>query len=185
MYLARENGGMMLEILLAAAAAAPLAQPACPIDRQVYRLQADARFTAGFAPLDKRLARASDLHFWLRTPKRTYWFSFRAPNGYGGTIIMPDVSPAEAAKTLRDDAPPPPEPDDEGEPVAIEFDAFRPDLSVYPGPPQSSDPAPVRLFARGLGPSLWYEPDALAGGEAAEQEAMPIAMFEPGECARR
>ncbi len=171
----------MLELL--AAVAAQLAQPACPIDRQVYRLQPDRRFSAGFAPIDKRLAFASDLHFWLKTPKRTYWFSFRAPNGYGGTIVMPDVSPAEAAKALRDDAAPPPAPADEGEPVAIEFDAFRPDLTVYPNPPQSSDPAPARLFTRGLGPSLWYEPEMLAGGGKAERESMPIGMFAPAECA--
>ena len=170
----------MIEILLAAAA--QLAQPACTIDRQVYRLQEDRRFSAGFARLDPRLPGASGLAFWLKTPKRTYWFSFHAPNGYGGTVIMPGADPESAARTLRDDAP---EPAPAGEPpVLIPFDAFRPDLSDYTAPPQVGDPAPARLFARELGAALWYDPARLSGDGAAAAEAMPIGMFAPAECRR-
>jgi hypothetical protein len=44
-------------------------------------------------------------------------------------------------------------------------------------------PAPAFLFARGLGPSLWYDRTALAGNDpAAEQESMPIGLFEPAGC---
>jgi hypothetical protein len=110
----------MLTLMLAAAA--QVSQPACSIERQVYRLQSDRRFTAGFARLDPRLPHASKLAFWLRTPRRTYWFSFHSPNGYGGTYIMPDLDPAAAARALLDDA----EPEERGgePPPTIEFDAF-------------------------------------------------------------
>jgi hypothetical protein len=171
----------MLEIMLAAAA--QLAQPACPIDRQVYRLQGDARFSAGFARLDPRLPHASDLAFWLKTPARTYWFSFHAPNGYGGTIIMPDLDPEAAARSLTEDTPELPDGEPGEEPVLIAFDAFRSDLSVYQAPPQVDDPAPARLFARELGPALWYNPAGLARDPSAAPEAMPTGMFAPAECA--
>ena len=170
----------MLGILLAAAA--QLAQPACPIHRQVYRLQGDGRFTAGFARLDPRLPHASDLAFWLKTPARTYWFSFHAPNGYGGTMIMPDLDPEAAALTLAQDAPEPEKGADGEQPVLIAFDAFRSDLTVYEAPPQADDPAPARVFARELGSALWYNPAALARDPSATAEAMPIGMFAPAEC---
>ncbi|HEY0147994.1 MAG TPA: hypothetical protein VGB70_03235 [Allosphingosinicella sp.] len=175
----------MLGFMLAAAA--QLAQPNCPIDRQVYALRSDPRFTAGFARYDPRMPLASDLAFWLKTPKRTYWFSFHAPNGYGGTIIMPDLDPAAALRSLEEDAPEAELPDGaEGEePVTIAFDAFRPDLSVYKAPPQVEDRAPARLFARELGAALWYNAAALARDPAAEAEAMPIGMFEPASCMRK
>jgi hypothetical protein len=168
-----------------AAAAAQLAQPACPIERQVYALQSDARFTAGFARLDPRLPFASKLAFWLKTPKRTYWFSFHSPNGYGGTIIMPDLDPEAALRSFTGDGPGAELPDGEGEdPVTIAFDAFRPDLSAYGTPPQANDPAPARLFARELGAALWYNAGALARDPAAEAESMPSGMFEPTTCMR-
>jgi hypothetical protein len=173
----------MFELVLAAAAAS-LAQPDCPIERQVYRHQADGRFTAGFARLDPRLPGPTDLAFWLKTPKRTYWFSFHSPNGYGGTMIMPDLHPEAAARALEEDAPPVVAPIDGEPPVTIDFDAFHADLSPYLDPPQVEDPAPARLFARGLGPALWYNAVGLAGGDAkAEAESMPIGMFETFQCA--
>lgn len=170
----------MIEILLAAAA--QLAQPACPIDRQVYRLQADARFSAGFARLDPRLPNASDLAFWLKTPQRTYWFSFHAPNGYGGTIIMPDLDPEATASSLLEGWVQVPHGWPEKDALTIDFDAFRADLSVYEMPPRGDDPAPARLFARGLGSALWYNPAGLARDDKAQAESMPISMFEPAEC---
>lgn len=173
----------MLTLMLAAAA--QLAQPACPIDRQLYRLQPDARFTAGFARLDPRLPGPTDLAFWLKTPKRTYWFGFASPNGYGGTYLMPGPDPEAAARTLEEDVPvlvaPIGGPEQQ---LLIEFDAFHADLSTYQAPPQVEDAAPARLFARGLGPALWYNAVGLSGGDArAETESMPIGMFEPADCA--
>ncbi|HEX8579531.1 MAG TPA: hypothetical protein VF655_08050 [Allosphingosinicella sp.] len=174
----------MLELMLAAAAA-QLAQPACPIDRQVYALHGDARFTAGFVKLDLRLPFASKLAFWLKTPKRTYWFSFHSPNGYGGTIIMPDLDPQAALRSLLEDAETELPDGAEGEePVTIPFDAFHADLSAYEAPPQVEDEAPALLFARELGPALWYNSVALSRDPAAESESMPVGLFQPTECMR-
>ena len=170
----------MLTAFLAAAAAAALPAPACRIDRAVYRLNADPAYTAGFARQDRRkVSLGSDLVFWLKTPGRTYWFYLASPNGYGGTYIAPDIDPRAAAK-LDDEAvaarP-------QAEPALIPLDAFRPNLEAYPSPPQSSDSAPALLFARGLGPELWYEPARLSGGdESAAQESMPVGLFQPAGC---
>ena len=176
----------MIAILLATAApaAAPPAVPACPIERAVYRPRPAPEFTAGFARQDRRKIRASDLVFWLKTPKRTYWFSFGSPNGYGGTYIAPDIDPRAAAQ--MDD-------DEERaatarattamEPLALQFDAFEADLDAYDVPPHSEQPAPAYIFARGLGPALTYEWTGLAGGDPTSvQESMPIGMFELAGC---
>jgi len=121
----------------------------------------------------------------MTTPRRTYWFAFSAPNGYGGTFISPDIDPrvarqktdAELDAEDRDVA------QGDEELIALEFDAFHADLTSYDAPPRSSDPAPARLFARRLGSSLWYNPVGLSGGDAAaRQEAIPIAMFKPLRC---
>ena len=171
---------MLTALLLAASVPAA---PACPIDRAVYRLKGDPRFTAGFARQDRRDSGVSDLVLWLNTPKRTYWFGFEAPNGYGGTYLSPELDPRVSIR-LSDDA----ERDAAGkmqppEPLNIEFDAFRSDLAVFKAPPRSSDRPPALLFARGLGPALWYGTSTLAGNDgAAEQEGMPIGMFVAAGC---
>jgi hypothetical protein len=170
----------MLSALLLAAAPAP---PACPIERAVYRLKGDPAFTAGFARQDRRNSGLSDLVLWLKTPKRTYWFAFAAPNGYGGTYLAPEIDPRVSARLSDDEeweagkrmAP--------AEPLEIEFDAFAADLSAFEAPPQSKDKPPSLLFARGLGPALWYGPSTLAGNdETARQEGMPIGLFVPAGC---
>jgi hypothetical protein len=162
----------MIFSLMAILVAAPLDVPDCPIDRAVYRLNGAPGFTAGFLRQDRRKVMASDLVFWLKTPKRTWFFAFSSPNGYGGTYISPDIDPRLAVRMTDDEEPP-----------FIPFDAFGPDLKAYEGPPGSTMPAPARLFARGLGPSLWYESVTLAGNDPkAEQESMPIGMFEPAGC---
>src|SRR5688572_21254704 len=172
---------MLTALLLAAAVPAP---PACPIERAVYRLDRAPQFTAGFARQDRRDTLASDLVLWLNTPKRTYWFSFGSPNGYGGTYLAPEIDPRlsvrlsdeaerEAAAKMRTT-----------EPHSLPFDAFRADLSTFRSPPQSSDKAPSLLFARALGPALWYSPTELAGGDStAEAESMPVGLFKAAGCA--
>jgi hypothetical protein len=158
---------MLPSLLLVAFLHLPLPAPACPIDRQIYQLQSDRRFTAGFDRAGPPPTAASDLYFWLKTPGRTYRFVFHSPNGYGGTHIVPASAKESEEEAIR----------------PIPFDAFRADLSVYRSPPTSADPAPARLFARGLGPELWYNSVALAGGdEAAKPESMPIGMFVPAAC---
>jgi hypothetical protein len=175
---------MSAALLLTAFAAAPLAAPACTIERAVYRLSGAPQYSAGFARQDRRKVRASDLVLWLKTPLRTYWFSFGSPNGYGGTFLEPELDPRLTARMSDDEERDAAGRVGAGEPLAIQFDAFRPDLAAFPAPPQSSDPAPALLFARGLGPALWYNWTGLAGGDrGAEQESMPIGLFEAAGCA--
>lgn len=165
------------------AAAAPLAAPGCPIENSVYRLNGAPEYEAGFVRQDRRKVNASDLVFWLKTPKRVYYFSFGSPNGYGGTYISPDLDPRLAARLGDDEERDATKRVTAGEPPFIPFDAFGPDLKAFQGPPTSRDPAPALLFARGLGPSLWYEPIILAGNDSkAEPESMPIGLFEPASC---
>jgi hypothetical protein len=171
---------MILSILLAASVPAA---PACPIDRAVYRLNGAPQFTAGFARQDRRDTAASDLVLWLNTPKRTYWFAFGSPNGYGGTYLSPEIDPRlsvrlsdeeerDSARKMRLD-----------EPLSLPFDAFAADLGAFRSPPQSSDKAPSLLFARALGPALWYSPVELSGGDPeAEEESMPVGLFEAAGC---
>ena len=160
-----------------------LLQPAsvsCPIERSVYQLSSDPAFTAGFAPQDPHLAFYSDLAVWLRTPRRTYWFSLESPSGQGGTYLVPSVDPRTAAAV--DDAP---RDADEGQeaPLRIAFDVFGADLGPWPAPPRRGDPAPAFLFARDLGPALWYDWVRLAAGDrSAAQEVMPVGTFRPMAC---
>ena len=172
-----------MSLLLLLAVGAALHSPDCPIDRAVYRLNTGHEYSAGFARQDRRKVYASDLAFWLKTPARTYWFSFGSPNGYGGTYISPDIDPRASSRMSDDEERDATGRVTAGDTMTIEFDAFAADLKPYEMPPQSKDPAPARIFARGLGPALWYEPLSLSGGdETAAQEAMPIGLFEPAGC---
>jgi hypothetical protein len=175
---------MSPSLLAAALLHLPLAAPACPIERAVYKLEGGPEFTAGFARQDRRKVHASDLVFWLKTPTRTYWFSFGSPNGYGGTYIAPDIDPRLSVRLSDEEERDAAERMHKGEDrPSIEFDAFDARLKAFESPPQSTDKAPARLFARRLGPALWYEPVSLSGGdESAAQEAMPIGLFEPAGC---
>jgi hypothetical protein len=173
----------MLSLLLLAAA--PLAAPACPIDKAVYRLADAPEYSAGFAPQERRKRVVSDLVLWVKTPKRTYWFSFQAPNGYGGTYISPDIDPAASARMSDDEEADAADKREGAEPVMIEFDAFDGNLKASKTPPQAADKAPALLFARGLGPALWYNPAGLAGSDAtAAQESMPIGFFRASGCSK-
>lgn len=173
----------MIFALIALTVQAPAAA-SCPVEQAVYRLRPNPDFTAGFVRQDRRKVRASDLVLWLKTPQRTYFFSFASPNGYGGTYLVPDIDPRAAAGMSDEE-----ERRATGrastaiEPLSIHFDAFEADLDAYEWPPQSGQPAPSFLFARGLGPALNYEWTALAGGDpGAVRESMPIGMFERAGC---
>ena len=173
---------MLYSVIFMLSATAQLAAPACPIDRAVYRLNGAPEFTAGFLRQDRRKVNASDLVFWLKTPKHTYFFSFSSPNGYGGTYISPDIDPRLAVRMSDDEERDATKRATASEPPYIPFDAFAPDLKSV-GTPTSATPPPAFLFARGLGPALWYEWTALAGNDPkAEQESMPIGLFEPAGC---
>ncbi|HYI41183.1 MAG TPA: hypothetical protein VE053_12785 [Allosphingosinicella sp.] len=164
-------------------AAAVPAAPACPIEKAVYRLKGDPKFTAGFARQDRRDSGASDLVLWLNTPKRTYWFSFGSPNGYGGTYLAPELDPRISVRLSDDEERDAAKRMEPPEALTTKFDAFRADLGAFVGPPQSTDKPPSFLFARDLGPALWYGPTTLAGNDStAESEAMPIGLFVAAGC---
>jgi hypothetical protein len=155
----------------------------CPVDRAVYHLRQDPGFTAGFARQDPRKAERYDLVFWLKTPKRTYWFSFSEPRRLegGGPIIRPEIDPARAAK--MDDFSLQYEAERMSGDLALEFDAFSPELYDW-GIPALMNPPPALIFARGLAETLRDRPDKLAGGDhRAEAESMPSGLFLLSECA--
>ena len=172
---------MLLSLLLATAVPNP---PDCPIERSVYRLHGAPTFTAGFARQDRRNAPASDLAFWVRTPLRTYWFSFGSPNGYGGTYINPGLDPRRSAEMDDDE-------EHEAlqrlkaveEPVSLGFHAFDSGLEALAYPPGRDMTPPALIFVPDLGRTLWYSPVELAGGDGtARDEAMPTGFFEPAGC---
>ena len=172
---------MIVSLFLAAALPSP---PACPIERAVYRLHGAPQFTAGFARQDRRDTAVSDLVLWLNTPKRTYWFSFGSPNGYGGTYLAPEIDPRLSVRLSDDEERDAAKKMQTIEPLSLQFDAFAADLGAFGSPPQSSDKAPSLLFARGLGPALWYSPANLAGGDrGAQEESMPVGLFKAAGCA--
>jgi len=157
----------------------------CPVDRAVYRLRTgmESDFTAGFARQDPRKAERYDLVFWLKTPRRTYFFSFSEPERFegGGPFISPDLDPKRAA--AMDDY----RLEDETERVrsglALEFDTFSPELYEW-GVPAIINPPPALIVTRGLARALRDRPHELAGGDyRAEPEIMPSGLFLLSECA--
>ncbi|MBX3563373.1 MAG: hypothetical protein KF730_02235 [Sphingomonas sp.] len=194
----------MRHILLAAAAlclpatahAQLLDAPKCAIDKATYRMKDNADYLAGFTKLAHGRM-TSDLLFWIKSPKRTWWFGFESPNGYGGTWLSPSLSAAMIdEEDMREDGEQPQafkdwdesakQAGDAPDPLQnITFDAFNPDLTAFSNPPQSEDPAPARIFMRGIGQALWYSYTwAAAGDPKAEQESIPTAMWEPAGCAK-
>lgn len=157
----------------------------CPVDRAVYRLRTgmDVGFSAGFARQDPRKAERYDLVFWLKTPKRAYFFSFSQPQRleWGGPVISPDIDPKRAA-TLDEYRL-----EDETERarghLSLEFDTYSPELYDW-GIPVSKNPAPALIVCRGLVQAIRYRPRELSGGDYdAEPEEMPFGLFLLSECA--
>ena len=158
----------------------------CPVERAVYRLRTgmmDADFTAGFARQDPRKAERYDLVFWLKTPKRTYWFSFSEPDRWigSGPFISPDIDPKQAA--AMDDYRLEYETERVRGDLALEFDTFSPELYEW-GVPAIINPPPALIVARGLAQALRDRPRELSGGDyRAEAEEMPSGLFLLSECA--
>ncbi len=159
----------------------------CPVDRAVYRMKMAPDFSCGFARQDPRKSARYDLVFWLKTPKRRYFFSFHEPRGrdtdyiHEGAYIVPDIDPKRAAKL--DDYTVMETPDWIRRAEPIEFDTFSHEMYAW-RVPVSFNPAPSYIFVRGLGRLLWKEPSLLTMGEGiAEPEELPLGMFELVECA--
>lgn len=156
------------------------AAPACTAEHAVYQLRGAEGVTGGFAKQRFQVNFASDLYFWIRTPDgRRWWFSMNSPNGYGGVFLSPDADATKITEADREAEPPPP-PDD---PIEVDFDSFDSDFGHLDGPPQSADPAPAHLFARGLGPLMWYNAVGAANGDkTAKATSIPIAMWDYVSC---
>lgn len=150
--------------------------PACTTEYARYQLRGAPGVTAGFAKQRYQVNYTSDLFFWVKTDDgRRWWFSMNSPNGYGGVFLSPDVDATKITEADREAEPPPP-PDD---PIEFDFDSFDADYGHLDNPPQSNDPAPAHLFARGLGPLLWYNPVGAANGDkTAKSASIPIAMYD-------
>lgn len=150
--------------------------PACTTEHARYQLRGAPGVTAGFAKQRYQINYASDLFFWVKTDDgRRWWFSMNSPNGYGGVFLSPDVDATRITEADREAEPPPP-PED---PIEFDFDSFDADYGHLDSPPQSNDPAPAHLFARGLGPLLWYNPVGAANGDkTAKTASVPIAMYD-------
>lgn len=157
----------------------------CPVERAVYRLRTgmETAFTAGFARQDPRKAERYDLVFWLKTPKRTYFFSFSEPERFvgGGPFISPEIDPKQAA--AMDDYRLEYETERVRGDLALEFDTFSPELYEW-GVPAIINPPPALIVARGLARALRERPRELSGGDyRAEAEEMPGGLFLLSECA--
>jgi hypothetical protein len=155
----------------------------CPVDRAVYHLRNGNEYTAGFARQDPRKAGEYDLVFWLKTPKRTYFFSFSDPHRreWGGPYISPDIDPKRAA--AMDDYGLEFETERARAMLSLEFDTFSPELYEW-GIPSSANPPPALIVARGLSWEIRHRPHVLSGGDyRAEAEEMPSGLFLLSECA--
>lgn len=154
---------------------------ACRSERALYTLNSDPAFTAGFIPSQHFASMASDLYFWVRSPQRTYWFTFDISNGYGGISLGPVGDPYVAADGDPDNGP-----------VTFEVgDLNAGSLNVYPmladmtvlnNPPSLGDPAPDALFAPELGSLLWYEPRAITQDKTAMRDPMDRGVFRLTGC---
>lgn len=164
----------------------------CPIDRVIYTQSDAPDVIAGFAKQKVRSNFASDLVFFVQRGSDRFWFGFSSPNGYAGTYIHPQIDPKQVKQSNTDEAP-----DDRLPAMIVEdeeqadetsydrqrmnFDAFKSDLTIFAGPPQSTDPSPAFIFARELGPHFYY-----AGNNDLYQLTAPvdinIELWRPTAC---
>ena len=172
-------GGMTMiaTMLLATSMAANV--PACSAEEAIYALRGTPDVTAGFARQRFQVNFSSDLFFWVEVEGRRRWFSFNAPNGYGGVYLTPDRDPATLTEADQEAG----APDKAEEPPQVDFDMFDANYDVIDAVPQADSAAPAHLFARGLGPLLWYNPAAAANGDStATAVSIPIAMYDLTRC---
>lgn len=168
---------MITSMLLAASMAANV--PVCRAEQATYALRGTRDVTAGFARQRFPVNFSSDLFFWVEIEGRRRWFSFNAPNGYGGVYLTPDRDPATLTEADQEAG----APDKAEEPPQVDFDMFDANYDVIDPVPQAESAAPAHLFARGLGPLLWYNPAAAANGDStATAVSIPIAMYDLKRC---
>ena len=148
--------------------------PSCQAEHPIYKLRGAPGVTAGFTRQRYQINYASNLFFWVRTTYgRQWWFSMNSPNGFGGTFLSPDVDATKITKADR-------EADQLSaaeDSVVVDFDMFDRDYGIINTLPRAGTRAPSHLFARGLGPLVWYNPIGAANGDKpAKTASIPIAM---------
>lgn len=152
----------------------------CLVERAVYRLRGSAGVTAGFTGQRFQTNYASNLFFWIRTPdKRKWWFSMNTPNGFAGISLSPDVDANKITKADHEAEEPPQTKDA----IQVDFDMFDRNYNVIATTPQRGIRAPAHLYARGIGPLIWYNPIGAANGDkTAKVVPVPIAMYDLTGC---
>jgi hypothetical protein len=168
--------------MLAAAACAPGAAAAaaeelpCRAERALYTLNSDPAFTAGFIPAKHFASMASNLYFWIKSPQRTYWFTFSVGNGYSGISLLPVGDPYIAADGDPDNGPVQLKAGELNLPY-MRIYPMRHDLTLSETAPTGGDPAPDALFAPEIGTVMWYEPRAITEDASATRDAMTRGAF--------
>lgn len=154
--------------------------PVCRAEFAIYKLRGAPGVTAGFTRQRYQINYASNLFFWVRTAdRRKWWFSMNSPNGYGGTFLSPDVDATKIIKADRDAD----QSSAAENSVVVDFDMFDRDYGIINTLPQAGTHAPSHLFARGLGPLVWYNPIGAANGDkTAKTASIPIAMYDLKGC---
>jgi hypothetical protein len=153
----------------------------CPAERAVYALNSDPAFTAGFIPAKHYASMASNLYFWIKSPQRTYWFTFGIGNGYTGISLGPVGDPYVAADGDPDNGPVTIEPDESSHRYLRIYPMQR-DLTVLENPPNAGDRSPDAMFAPEIGTLLWYAPRAATLDETAERDVMDRGVFVRSGC---
>jgi len=148
----------------------------CPAERAVYTLKSDPAFSAGFIPAKHFASMASNLYFWIKSPQRTYWFSFGIGNGYTGISLGPVGDPYIAADGDPDNGPARIEPE-EASHRYLRIYPMLPDFDVLESPPSAGDPAPQALFAPEIGTLLWYSPQDATLDKTAQRDPMDRGVF--------
>lgn len=172
-----------------------LAQPSvvgpasCEVERAIYEMTApdtDEIWRIGLVPARNMASIASDLYLKLTTPRRDYWFTFSASQGYSGISVFPVTDPyAEGGP--RDLLGPPfgADPDGVIDPDilgALRFLSLDADLNVAFEPPMSGEDAPPYIMLPEIGRALWYDAAALTEDETADRDPMPRGVFKRIQC---
>ena len=164
----------------------------CPAERAVYEMTGEeGPFRVQLLPSLHMASAASDLYLQLTTPRRSYWFTFSASNGYGSIAVLPVSDPyADSTKESgpRDLLEPSYDAEEgiDGELLArLHFFALDEDLRVFESPPQSGEPAPPYLMMPDIGAALWYDFQYLTEDTGDTSDTMPRGVFKLARCLDR
>lgn len=169
---------------------APALAEDCPAERAVYAMHSadDGDFRVQLLPSLHMASVASDLYLKLTTPRRDYWFSFTASNGYGGITVMPVSDPyaADAKENGPRDLLEPSYDAEEGIDSELlsqlRFFAMDDQLGVLDDPPRMGEAAPPYLMMPDLGMALWYNFLYLSEDREDTSDTMPRGVFKFAEC---